>query len=417
MKIAKGLLLDPERNFWFGTAAVAVSFFAFAYSTRFGPLLILAYYACWLPLIFIDQRRFFDIFVRSWWILGFVMLACLSTFWSAAPGNSLRGGVQYLSHIACALIAARVLHIRTLTLGGLIGIALVLAYSLVDGTYNYDPIDGTYSMVGAFSSKNQLGFFASVGVYLAYVALIPLHERSLWSIAAVIVGAMSAYCLLASQSATSIIASAAVLAACLCLYVMLRFAPLARKFLILFGVVFALIGAFAAFNLGAFDAVLGAFGKDATLTGRTYLWSEGIAAFREHPIFGMGYQAYWVQGFADAERLWEEFFIESRTGFHFHNTFIETLVELGLVGLLLLVPILLSSLFAPLGRAISNRHDVQAHILFGFGILLAVRSAVEVDVINPYVIGSFLLYYSVGSLVGVTRSHPAAAPSLRAARS
>src|SRR5690606_3199026 len=83
MKIAKGLLLDPERNFWFGTAAVAVSFFAFAYSTRFGQLLILAYYACWLPLIVVDQRRFFDIFVRSWWILGFALLACLSTFWSA----------------------------------------------------------------------------------------------------------------------------------------------------------------------------------------------------------------------------------------------------------------------------------------------------------------------------------------------
>jgi len=414
MKIAKGLLLSPERNFWFGAVAVAVSFFAFAYSTRFGQLLILVYYAFWLPLVIVDQRRFVDIFVKSWWILGFALFACLSAFWSAAPGSSLRGGVQYLSHVVCALIAARVLHIRTLALGGLSGIALVLAYSLADGTHSYDPLDGAYSLVGAFSSKNQLGFFASVGIYLAYAALVPLRERSLWGIFALVVGALSAYCLLASQSATSIIAVAVVLAACLCLRAMLHFTPLVRRFVFLFGIALALTGAFVAFNLGAFDALLGVFGKDATLTGRTYLWSEGMAAFREHPIFGVGYQAYWVQGFADAERLWEEFFIETRTGFHFHNTFIETLVELGLLGLLLLIPIFWSSLFPPLGRAVSDRRDLQAHILFGFGILLVVRSAVEVDVINPYIIGSFLLYYSVGSLAGSGRRDIVAAPVLRA---
>ena len=86
-------------------------------------------------------------------------------------------------------------------------------------------------------------------------------------------------------------------------------------------------------NIGALDLLLGAFGKDATLTGRTYLWAEGLAAARENPFLGVGYQAYWVQGFPEAERLWEEFYIGSRSGFHFHNTYIEVLVELGFVGL------------------------------------------------------------------------------------
>ena len=42
-----------------------------------------------------------------------------------------------------------------------------------------------------------------------------------------------------------------------------------------------------------------------------------------------------MQGFSEAERLWEEFYVGSRSGFHFHNTFIEALVELGVVGLAL----------------------------------------------------------------------------------
>jgi exopolysaccharide production protein ExoQ len=38
-----------------------------------------------------------------------------------------------------------------------------------------------------------------------------------------------------------------------------------------------------------------------------------------------------------------------------------------------------------------------------------VRSFVEVDVINPYVVGSFLLYYAAGLLASPRRSeHPAA---------
>ena len=78
--------------------------------------------------------------------------------------------------------------------------------------------------------------------------------------------------------------------------------------------------------------LLGAFGKDSTLTGRTYLWAEGLAAAGAAPTFGTGYYAYWVQGFPEAERLWEEFYITSRSGFHFHNTYIEALVELGVVG-------------------------------------------------------------------------------------
>ncbi len=77
-------------------------------------------------------------------------------------------------------------------------------------------------------------------------------------------------------------------------------------------------------------------GKDSTLTGRTYLWQQGIEAAKASPLVGVGYQAYWVQGFSEAERLWEEFYIGSRAGFHFHNTFIEAVVETGLIGLILL---------------------------------------------------------------------------------
>ena len=67
-------------------------------------------------------------------------------------------------------------------------------------------------------------------------------------------------------------------------------------------------------------------------------------------IVGAGYQAYWVQGFAAAEHLWLEFYIPARSGFHFHNTYIEVLVELGFVGFALLVLVIARVLFGHLTR-------------------------------------------------------------------
>ena len=211
MKIAKALFVSPDHNFWYGLVAIAISIFVFAYSTRFGQVSVLVYYALWLPLILIDYRHTLGNYAKFYWIIAFGVLACLSVFWSAAPPVTARAGVQYLSHIACALIAARTMNIRTMSLGVLAGVCLVVLYSLVFGVYHYDPIDGSYSFVGAFASKNLLGFFSSLGIYFAFACLVILRERGVWRLLALVSGGLSAYALMASQSATSIIATAVTL--------------------------------------------------------------------------------------------------------------------------------------------------------------------------------------------------------------
>jgi exopolysaccharide production protein ExoQ len=399
MRIAKAYLTSPDHNFWYGLVAVAVSIFVFAYSTRFGQVSVLVYYAFWLPLILVDHRRVLENFTSYGWIVAFASFACLSVFWSAAPGVTARAGVQLLSHVACALIAARTVSVRTLSVGALAGVSFVLIYSLAFGEYHYDPLDGTYSFVGAFASKNQLGLFASLGLYFAFVCLFALRERAIWRLAALGCAGLSTYALFASQSATSILAIAVTLAALVGLQLAMLFSPLARKAGLAAGVVLAVVGVFVALNFGALDLVLGAFGKDATLTGRTYLWSQGWEAAAQAPVVGVGYQAYWVQGFSEAERLWEEFYIGSRSGFHFHNTYIETLVELGAVGLILIAFLMVRVPLSLLTRLINARHDAASFVLFGIAVMFLVRSFVEVDVIHPYVVGTFLVYYAAGMAV------------------
>lgn len=404
MRIAKASLIDPGANTAYAATAVALSFFVFAYSFRFGQVSILAYYALWLPLVVVDYRRVLGNYARYGWIFAFAIFACLSVFWSQAPGVTTRAGVQYLSHVVCALIAMRVVDTRTLVRGGLIGTGLVLGYSLAFGVYHLDPLDGTYSFVGAFASKNQLGFYASLAVLFAFAALFLGAERGVWKLAAVGCVLIALYCLKASQSATSVLTTIAIAGLCLALRGLEMLAPAHRKTLFLVLAVIAVLTLIAGAYGGGYELVLGAFGKDATLTGRTYLWQQGIEAAREAPAVGIGYQAFWVQGFAEAERLWDAFFIGTRSGFHFHNTFIAATVETGLIGCLLLSMVLVATLAGHLRRLLSVAHDLEALVLFTVAALLAVRTFVEIDILNPYHVGSFLLYFAAGKLADTRRT-------------
>ncbi|WP_117192104.1 O-antigen ligase family protein [Rhizobium terrae] len=405
MRIAKSTLIDPARNEVYGIAAVALSLFVFAYSSRFGQISILAYYGVWGLLVLVDYRRALGNYLNHVWIFGFALFCFISAFWSPAFGLSLRTAIQYLTHIVCALIAMRTVSATTLTRGVIAGVAVVLIYSLLFGTYLYDVIDGSYSFVGAFSSKNQLGFYASLGLFFCYAAVMIFRMQGLWFMISGVVGLISAYSLLASQSATSVITTVAVIAACFGMQGFMIFTPRHRRIFFSAAVVLAIAAGVGALQAGALDAILGVFGKDTTLTGRTYLWQQGIAAAAANPYFGIGYQSYWVPGFSEAERLWQEFFITGRSGFHFHNTYIETMVETGLFGTLLLVSILLTTLGGHLKRLLTIGRTPESILAFGIVSLLVIRSFVEIDVINPYHVGSFLLYFAAGKLaLGQSRS-------------
>ena len=164
------------------------------------------------------------------------------------------------------------------------------------------------------------------------------------------------------------------------------------------GAVALVTGVVAALNLGLLDFVLGIFGKDSTLTGRTYLWEQGWLAAQQHPVLGYGYAAYWIQGFADPERLWAEFYISTRTGFHFHNTYIETLVELGFIGMTILALIILRSFWGHVSKVVFGDWSADSVVLAGAVGLMLIRSFFEVEILGPYFMASFIVYYGLFTL-------------------
>lgn len=403
MRLRKSALIDPQVNGFYAVSAIAASFFIFAYSIRLGQVPILIYYALWLPLILVSYRMTLGAWQDLLLPFGIALWCLASVIWSDAPSFTLRGGLQFASHILCAVIAARVASLRSLAIGAAIGSFFVVIYSFVVGGYSVDALDGSYTFVGAFGSKNQLGFFSSLCIYFSLVALLAMRlslpTRIFFIAALVAAGVALAWC----RSATSIASLVAGVATFLGLMLCMRFPPMVRAGVLALSASACVL--FAALE-GGLDLFLGLMGRDATLTGRTYIWAEGLNEISAKPILGYGYQAWWVEGRSKAEELWELFYISSKSGFHFHNLYLEAAVEIGAVGLALFL-VMIVLIAARYTKAVLTSQDRDAPALMGLLAMLLVRSFVEVDFLTAYAPGSFLMVWMLCSSRKSTR-HDAA---------
>jgi O-antigen ligase len=72
-------------------------------------------------------------------------------------------------------------------------------------------------------------------------------------------------------------------------------------------------------------------GREMTLSGRTFLWKD-LLAFRTNPLIGVGFGSFWLGDRLNT--IWSMYTWEPTES---HNGFLNVYLELGYVGLLLLV--------------------------------------------------------------------------------
>ncbi|MFQ6547500.1 O-antigen ligase family protein [Aestuariibius sp. 2305UL40-4] len=404
MDLRQSAIIEPDRNTAYVVPAIAVSLFVFAYSTQFGAISILVFYGLWLGPLMLAPRV---LLVHPAGVLALLTVPAIfvaSTAWSDAAGTTLRAGIQYGVTFTCGMIAARIVSGANLMLGGTVGSLMVLIYSAMMGGYSYDYIDGTYAFNGAFSSKNQMGYYASLAIlfssslfwaFRSPPRLLPL------ALATLVLGLVL---LVMSDSATSLLSGFAAISAVLAMRLVLGLAPGLRFAAVLFIVSAAMVAGLAAWWGGAFDALFAAFGSDSTLTGRTYLWNRALEFGRESPLLGTGYNAFWVRGRPEAEALWETFYITARTGFHFHNLLIEAYVALGALGLVVTGALCLLLFTLPLVVALGPGNGGTLLVFTALCMMFLTRSVAEVDFITPHTAGTFLVAFVLLSLIDRRRT-------------
>lgn len=373
---------------------IALSVIIMAFSSLFTFFPIMIFLLLWFRHIFYKGTYILRPSITLFTTLIFPFLACYSAFWSDYPLTTVYYGIELFTLAVSAVIMTRIVRIKPFIKGLLLGIIIVMGITLASGNYSEDYFSKARSLMGFFGSKNEVGFFAEIGIYLS---LLMLAERTTFFEKIVFflfpLGLCSS-CLNLSKSATSVASLTILLILSAVAYIITRM-PLRLRGLALMGAILILITsgliiATAHFNI--LNVIFDALGKNTTLTGRTYLWAEGLKNGLEHPILGYGYSAFWVSGRLQAEQYWHEFLIPGKSGFHFHNLFIQTFVDLGLMGLLLMVWMLLSSCGRGLGLLWRRGMTLESGLILGLSLLFLLRSCFEVDVLGPYGMGPMLFF-------------------------
>ncbi len=280
-KLAGATLASGEQNIWYT-------------GTHFAVLLCVVAFCAWNP------GRILSVAARTPLLNLFVVFAALSVAWSMAPMVSSRRVVTLATAVAYAYYivatgrvgeAIRTIAVTTV-IAGIVSAALALAWPKI-GQMSADDfwspeLVGAWS--GVFTHKNELGINMLVGAQAcAWIALTDPKRRWLGLLGALICAAV----IFQSRSRTAEIGvlSLPLLLASLRL---LRLPGLALLWAVFAVAVLGVIGAAASY--ADFGALMGAIGKDASMTGRLPLWSEVLNAVRERPLQGYGYMAFFVDG-------------------------------------------------------------------------------------------------------------------------
>ncbi len=331
-------------------------------------------------------------FTRYWYILLIPLFCIVSLLWSQFPSETLRYSLQltvtFLIAIAigASVTPARLLH----CIFGAYGIGVV--GSVLFGRVR----DDIGAWLGIFGSKNAFASHISVFTLAALAVLFDKSASQSLRRAALLGMLAAGPLLVKGQSVGAVLPL--IPAALISMLVLLsrRLSSFQKLFTVsligvflLFGLAIVLI-----FGTAMFDALLSYSGKDVTLTGRTELWEYGWQTIAENPLFGLGYQAFWVQGYDPAEALWDEFGITARMGFNFHNTYISNAVEIGFIGLALEIFILYSALFSVLIWAARSPQPANAFFA-SLLVLIVFRSFVEVEVFYQFGVSTIMVITSL----------------------
>lgn len=157
-----------------------------------------------------------------------------------------------------------------------------------------------------------------------------------------------------------------------------------RRILAIAGVLILLTPAFVILLLdresNASNAMFTAMqmGRDAesedpgSLTGRIPIWGQVLDDIAKRPLLGYGCGSFWT-----AQRVWEYSFIRKGWQFnHAHNAYLETLLEIGAIGLLLGVLVICAAVCLAL-RNFSDTGDVGYRFIAAMLIMAMIHGMVD----------------------------------------
>jgi len=291
------------------------------------------------------QLRFFEIVRENKGLVLFILYCLVSAAWSDSAFISAKRWIKMLGHPIMLLVVltepnsgeawTRVMKRAAYVLFP-VSILWMKYFPWLGRRYESD---GALHNVGITVTKNELGVISIVFGLFFFWCLLQLwpkrrdsgcRKQLLFNLGLL---SLTGYCLAKAHSATSVLSLT--FGAMIMLSLGLGFVDKAR--IRTYAVISLLVVIAAQSLFGVFGRVVELTGHSSTLEGRGHLW-EVVLATDHNPILGAGYESYW-----SGERLqsiWSmpEFWWKPVQA---HNGYIEVYLNLGIVGLAILIGVLL----------------------------------------------------------------------------
>jgi O-antigen ligase len=113
-----------------------------------------------------------------------------------------------------------------------------------------------------------------------------------------------------------------------------------------------------------FGKMITTFGRDITLTDRTYIWNDVYAAAARNPLFGVGFGGFWIGRLVNINWASSYTWVLGQA----HSGYVDTYLQLGFVGVFLLACVL----FTTLPRLIASLDENFDFACFRITILLTI---------------------------------------------
>jgi O-antigen ligase len=317
-----------------------------------------------------------------WFVLAYVLWAGASFLWSAWPVATAQTWALLAVTTLQGLFVAVILTWRELVtviasaLKWALGLSLLFelvvsifvrapllpGFRLRESGVDYDPIeywsrnnlfDGG-RIQGIYGNANLLAAVAVLAIVVFAIRLAAGAPRrillGLWILLAV-------YLLVRAASATAYLSAVAVVVVLITVLLMrrVRHAGGRTKYYLLYAVVG--LGGAAAFWF-ARDTIFTALGRSADLTGRERIWGAVLERATEHPVVGWGFSTPWLA----SDPAFDGWIMDhGQTVQQAHNMWLDVFLQLGTIGLVLIVGIYLSFIWRSWFFAIDRpRWDLRA---------------------------------------------------------
>jgi exopolysaccharide production protein ExoQ len=297
---------------------------------------------------------------RNMVLTAYISFALLSVLWSDFPLVTFKRWFRDFGSYLVILVAltdpdplsaVRTVLRRVSYL--LIPLSIILDKYFPQIGRQYETWSGVEYYIGVTTSKNMLGLACLVsGLFFFWDTVTRWHDRKqrktrrILAVNAAFL-AMTATLLQSSQSTT-----ARVCFVMGCMVILAAHSKVFRRHpAILKAIIPASFGIFLILDLGfAMGGSLAqAVGKDPTLTDRTKIWAF-LFGMHTNPIIGTGYQSFWLG--SRLKYFWDNAGLGPLN--EAHNGYLEVYLELGLIGVILLVGFLIASYWVICKRLTSS---------------------------------------------------------------